>query len=251
MATKYTETLCPQVIYVFRILDEEHQGCLKIGMAKLVGEGIDVTNLPENSPILQKIAKERIDEYTGTAAVHYELLHTECSLFFKGTRLGAFDDHQVHEILLRSGVRKKDFDFSSRAKEWFITDLATVKNAIAAAKEGRAALNASEISTGNTPIEFRPEQRKAIEKSVIKFQVPGTKMLWDCKMRFGKTLSALQVVREMQFHRTLIVTHRPVVDDGWFKDFDKIFYDQPHYRYGSKNYGYKIDELLSGEESFV
>ena len=251
MATHYSEILCPQVIYVFRILDEEHQGCLKIGMAKLVGEDIDVTNLPENSPILQKIAKDRIDEYTGTAAVHYELLHSECSLFFKGARLGAFDDHQVHEILMRSGIRKKTFDFTNKAKEWFITDLATVKNAIAAAKDGRKALDVSEVSEGNNPIEFRPEQRKAIDKSVSKFQVPGTKMLWDCKMRFGKTLSALQVVKEMQFHRTLIVTHRPVVDDGWFKDFDKIFYDQPHYRYGSKNFGYDIDELLSGEESFV
>ena len=144
MATHYSEVLCPQVIYVFRILDEEHQGCLKIGMTKLVGEDIDVTNLPENSPVLQKIAKERIDEYTGTAAIHYELLHSECSLFFKGTRLGAFDDHQVHEILMRSGIRKKTFEFTNKAKEWFITDLATVKNAIVAAKEGRKALDVSE-----------------------------------------------------------------------------------------------------------
>jgi hypothetical protein len=60
-------------------------------------------------------------------------------------------------------------------------------------------------------------------------------MLWNAKMRFGKTLSTLQVVKEMEIGRTLILTHRPVVDDGWFTDFSKIFYDRPDFKYGSKN----------------
>ena len=251
MATHYSEVLCPQVIYVFRILDENHKGCLKIGMSKLAGDDIDVTKLPENSDILRKIAKKRIGDYTGTAAVQYELLHTECSLFFKGSKLGAFDDHQVHEILLRSGIKKKEFTYTDKAKEWFITDLQTVKNAINAAKEGRKSLLPSEVSQDKSPIQFRPEQRLAIDKSVAKFQIPGTKMLWNCKMRFGKTLSTLQVIKEMQFNRTLIVTHRPVVDDQWFEDYDKIFYDQAHYRYGSKNNGENIEDLLAGKNSFI
>lgn len=46
-------------------------------------------------------------------------------------------------------------------------------------------------------------------------------MLWNAKMRFGKTLSALEVVRLMKFKRTIIMTHRPVVDDGWYDDFGK------------------------------
>lgn len=62
-------------------------------------------------------------------------------------------------------------------------------------------------------------------------------MLWNAKMRFGKTLSALQVVKDMDFSRTLILTHRPVVDSGWFEDFGKIFYDCPCFAYGSKNNG--------------
>lgn len=251
MATKYTDILCPQVIYIFRILDEDHKGCLKIGMAKLSGDDVDVTNLPENSEKLNEIAKRRIDEYTGTAAVRYELLHTECSLFFKGSKLGAFDDHQVHEILLRSGIKKKDFAYTDKAREWFETDLQTVKNAISAAKEGRNSLFPAEITTDQSPIEFRPEQRNAIDRAVAKFVLPGTRMLWNCKMRFGKTLSALQVVKEMQFHRTLIYTHRPVVDDGWHEDFGKIFYDTPSFRYGSKNYGDNIEDLIQSSNDIV
>lgn len=62
-------------------------------------------------------------------------------------------------------------------------------------------------------------------------------------MRFGKTLSALQVIKTMKFERTLILTHRPVVDKGWYDDFDKIFYDSPQYAYGSKNIGSTFDNL--------
>ena len=66
-------------------------------------------------------------------------------------------------------------------------------------------------------------------------------MLWYAKMRFGKTLSALQVVKDLEFTRTLILTHRPVVDAGWFEDFGKIFYDRPDFAYGSKTNGYSFE----------
>lgn len=68
-------------------------------------------------------------------------------------------------------------------------------------------------------------------------------MLWNAKMRFGKTLSALQVVKDMEFQRTLILTHRPVVDAGWFEDFGKIFYDRKDFAYGSKNNGESFGSL--------
>ena len=51
------------------------------------------------------------------------------------------------------------------------------------------------------------------------------KKLWNAKMRFGKTLTALQVAKEANFKKSIIITHRPVVSDGWFDDFDKIFYN--------------------------
>jgi len=59
------------------------------------------------------------------------------------------------------------------------------------------------------------------------------KMLWNAKMRFGKTLSTLEVIKRKNFKKTIILTHRPVVDEGWHKDFTKIFWDQ-HYFYCEK-----------------
>lgn len=76
-------------------------------------------------------------------------------------------------------------------------------------------------------------------------------MLWNAKMRFGKTLSALQVVKDMGFVKSIIVTHRPVVSDGWFEDFNKIFYDKPEYKFGSHKKGESIQNLLLNEDKFI
>ncbi|MBP5716944.1 MAG: DEAD/DEAH box helicase family protein, partial [Bacteroidales bacterium] len=69
----------------------------------------------------------------------------------------------------------------------------------------------------------------------------------------GKTLSSLEVVKELQYHRTIIITHRPVVDDGWFDDFSKIFYESDsQWTYGSKNKGESnFQRLESSGKHFV
>ncbi len=231
---EYFSNLKAKLIYVFRIPDAEHSDCLKIGEATFEDGNI---TLPPNSSALNKAAKARIDQYTKTAGITYELLHTEIAIFVRDGKLGAMNDKEVHDVLLRSGIKRKVFDKVNGANEWFCCDLETAKRAIAAVKEGRKALKGSEISVGQSPIVFRPEQREAIDKTLKQFK-KGNQMLWNAKMRFGKTLSALQVVKERgDFRSVLILTHRPVVDAGWFEDFQKIFYDNDEYAYGSKTNG--------------
>jgi hypothetical protein len=249
---KFTSALLPKLIYVFRINDAEHKGCLKIGEATTDNENI--WGLEPNSKPLNEAAKKRINQYTQTAGISYDLLYTELSVFIKNKTFNAFSDAEVHNVLTRSGIKRKTFDTQHKANEWFVTDLETVKNAIKAVKEGKQSLGAHQITEDKNPIVFRPEQHDAIDKTKKQFK-KSNQMLWNAKMRFGKTLSALQVVKDMSFARTLILTHRPVVDAGWFEDFGKIFYDRPEYRYGSKTNGdsFSILEKQSkkGESKYV
>ena len=231
---KFTSSLKLKLIYVFRINDAAHKGCLKVGEATCDNDS--VSGLGPNSKALNESAKKRINQYTQTAGIAYDLLYTELTIYNSKKGLCSFNDKEVHSVLERFGIRKKVFDTENKANEWFITDLETVKRAIAAVKEGRKSLSSAEVSHDKSPIVFRPEQREAIEKTKKQFK-KGNQMLWNAKMRFGKTLSALQVVKDMDFSRTLILTHRPVVDSGWFEDFGKIFYDCPCFAYGSKNNG--------------
>ncbi len=232
---KYFEAPKPKLIYVFRISDAAHHGCLKVGETTFeVDDDANPFDIKPNSSILNTAARKRIDQYTQTAGIAYELLYTECTLHMRGMTMRWFNDKDVHEVLRRSGIKRKEFDTTTKqGREWFETDLATVIKAIAAVKEGRKALTASEITQDQTPIEFRPEQRDAIDKTKKRYTRYPV-MLWNAKMRFGKTLSALQVVKEMGFGRTLLYTHRPDVIEGWFEDFQKIFFDRPDYQFGSK-----------------
>ena len=80
------------------------------------------------------------------------------------------------------------------------------------------------VAVHDERIVFREEQEKAITLTLEHFK-KGRKMLWDAKMRFGKTLCALEVVRRSSFRRVLILTHRPVVREGWFDDFSRLGFD--------------------------
>ena len=233
MAT-FESSLKSKLIYVFAINDERHSDCLKIGETTIDED--DGSNLFNNTEALQQAAHKRIRQYTKTAGIAYQLLHTEISIFVRNGMIMTFNDKQVHKVLERSGIKRKEFEGVSGADEWYCCDLETVKKAIAAVKKGETSLHPSEITQGQSPIIFRPEQQEAINKTRKRFK-KGNQMLWNAKMRFGKTLSALQVVKEEEFKRTLILTHRPVVDKGWFEDFGKIFYDRLDFHYGSRTNG--------------
>lgn len=238
---QYFSTLKAKLIYIFSINDAAHRGCIKIGEATL-DEATNLTLAP-NCKELNNAARKRIDQYTKTAGIQYTLHYTELTISIRGGVLSSFNDKAVHEVLLRSGIKRHDFSQKNQGREWFECSVETAIKAIQAVKDGRSAISSSEIVPIEEEIEFRPEQQEAITKTVNKYQSGGKIMLWNAKMRFGKTLSALQVVKECEFHRTIIITHRPVVDKGWFEDFGKIFKESDGYRYGSREKGFKYEEL--------
>ena len=250
MAT-FESSLKSRLIYIFAIGDEWHRNCLKIGETTLEEDNGDL--LAPNDPLLQDAARKRIDQYTKTAGIAYQLLHTELTIYIKGGTVCSFNDKQVHTVLERSGIKKKVFDTVKGANEWYCCDLETAKNAIKAVKNGQTSLKPGDITQEQTPIVFRPEQSKAIEMTIKQFK-RSNQMLWNAKMRFGKTLSALEVVKQEEFTRTLILTHRPVVDEGWFDDFNKIFFDRKDYHYGSRNKGElfgKLEQLAAKGDKYV
>ena len=242
-------TLKAKLIYIFGIDDKTHEGCLKIGEATL-DEDADLFSLSPNCEALNNAAHKRISQYTQTAGIQYHLFHTELAMRTKDKQIQGFNDKAVHDVLLHSGLKRKDFNLGEgKASEWFIVDLNTAIAAIKAVKANKEALDVSQITSGQTPIILRNEQRAAIDQTKTRF-AEGDQMLWNAKMRFGKTLTALQLFKELsqaepkQYRRMLILTHRPVVNDGWFDDFHKIFFEvATPYMYGSKTSGNSFQNL--------
>ena len=68
----------------------------------------------------------------------------------------------------------------------------------------------------NGKIELRKEQLEAIKEAKDRFkQKAGNKFLWNAKMRFGKTVCALQLAKELGYRRILIVTVQQLIRNGW------------------------------------
>lgn len=252
---KFESSFEYKVIYVFTIDDEKHKGLLKIGDATVeTDEAVTIDRLFPNSSILNKSALKRIRSYTNTAGVTPNLLYTELAIKNEISKDGkqivkAFRDHNVHDVFKNSGISSVKLE-GTTAREWFRTDLDTAKKAIEAVKKGYKNLSNADIKIEKSPIIFRPEQEKAIDNTIKRFKT-GNKMLWNAKMRFGKTLCALEVIKREKFNKTIIITHRPVVDEGWYEDFEKIFFDTNDYIYGSKNKGYTVEELEKTQSNFI
>ncbi len=221
---KFTQTHSYKLIYVFSMPYDTHKGLLKIGEATLT-TATKPSSLVPNCHELNQAAKARINGYTATASVNYTLLHTELAIKTEEGFQFTFKDKDVHKVLMNSGIHKVQPN-GATGEEWFATTIDVAKNAIKAVKEGKTSLSANESHSEELPvakIDFREEQIDAIERTIKAFK-KNDEMLWYAKMRFGKTLTALEVVRRLQYRKVIIVTHRPVVSDGWGTDFNKIFY---------------------------
>lgn len=252
MDTTFKNAFEYKVIYVFTIDDQAHNGLVKIGDATL-HTVTPVDQLTPNSRELNQAALKRIRAYTNTAGLTPHLLHSEIAVRTvkdkNGTlKIEAFRDHHVHEVLKNSGYTNVQLGESS-GKEWFSVDLQTAQKAIDAVKKNYSNLSNSDI-VKHSPIIFRPEQAACITK-VVKHFKKADRFLINAKMRYGKTFVSLEIVKQCKFKKTIILTHRPVVDAGWYEDFTKIFYGVEDYIYGSKATGYTADKLLSSGKNFI
>jgi len=248
---KFEQTYSYKLIYVFSMPYETHKGMLKVGEATLKTD-IMPNELVPNCRTLNQAAKARIDSYTKTASMSYKLEYTELALKTEFGYSFTFKDKDVHKVLMNSGVHKVQPN-GATGEEWFATDIETVKAAIKSVKNGKSTLSSSDFvrETRQETIDFREEQIDAIEKTLKTFK-KDDEMLWYAKMRFGKTLSALEVIRRSQYRRVIIATHRPVVDDGWSEDFKKIFFPgnsehEYHYERKTKDSAYTFDEKTDAE----
>lgn len=212
-----------RLLYVMSINDRRHHHLLKVGEV-FVDDHVAVN---PDKQVLADAVRAILKDRPYLKGEIYQLEHVECTAYKQRTECYTADD--VHRTLKAMGVpsvalakcEKEDADI------WFHASLNEVLSAIREIKEGRGA--------GHGAIVFRPEQKKAIDTTVKHFQkTKGKTFLWNAKMRFGKTLCSLEVAKRMGYKSTLIITHRPVVDEGWHDDFEKIFGQLPQYVYATR-----------------
>ncbi|MBM6881723.1 Eco57I restriction-modification methylase domain-containing protein [Bacteroides caecigallinarum] len=220
------------LIYVYS--RKEIPDAIKIGKASINEPESVRDSLTPNCEKLNVAAIECIKGQTQRTGADFTLLYTELAWFENSKGEGSkFMDTDVHDVLIHSGFKRKVFDSEViNPTEWFKVDLPTVIKAIAAIKNEQEVIEGPQvIEKPKKDIRFREEQEKAINATISHYEI-GRQMLWNAKMRFGKTLCALELIRRKEYGRVLILTHRPAVRSGWFEDYHNLkFVNQ---QYGSK-----------------
>ena len=219
---KYTITKS-RLLYVLSINDRQHQGLLKIGEVFVDNDIADTPNPQE----LKEIVYAELKDRPYIKEVAYNIEYVECTTYNQNSKCYKANDVyltlQAMDIPSTALGKYKDpiTNQTEDADIWFACDISDIKEAISKIKQGKGAEHGA--------IKFRPEQIKAIDSTVEyflrEFKDPnkGKYYLWNAKMRFGKTLCGLEVAKRCGYRSTLIITHRPVVDQGWNDDFKKIF----------------------------
>lgn len=219
-----------KLIYIFFIPDDAHKRLLKIGDATIKTTKTLDELQPNCAELRQAADQGRIKDYTFTAGIKVNLLWAQLAVRWRKDVYGGkeidiaenFRDHDVHNVLKNSGI-KSSYPNGIKNREWFECDLQTAKNAIQAVIDYREFLSESEKGSESTPkIVLRDEQQEAVNRTLAAYK-KYDKMLWNAKMRFGKTLTAYELVRSGKYQKTIVVTHRPVVEHGWEDDHRKLF----------------------------
>lgn len=199
------------------------------------------------SEAIRKASRKRVKEWSGTADLPVKILLAGLNIKLSHDDNGCalytgFRDYAIHDVLLRSGFKKRFITEGKKSGEWFDISHEDAIEAYKATLNGHTnfkSLRAEEIAA----IIYRPEQKEAAAKAFRHFKNATVenpkKFLWNAIMRFGKTLTAYKLVKEMyqrdqklveqdkldkdKAFKRVLTTHRPVVGTGWKDDSIKSF----------------------------
>ncbi|MBR1728551.1 MAG: Eco57I restriction-modification methylase domain-containing protein [Selenomonadaceae bacterium] len=215
------------MIYVYTTPDVNyHKGWIKIGYT-------------------EQEVKTRIYQQTSTADIKFKIEWQSEARYTDGSG-EYFSDRDFHRYLI------DNFNIQFR-KEWFKIDPTKARDIFYRFRD-------RDDRSLNENYQLRTEQQAAVDQTINYFEKNlASEFLWNAKPRFGKVLSAYELIRRMNLKKVLIVTNRPSVSNSWLDDFNKFIAWQTDYKFVSDNDALKgkkniftQDELESNEsEKFI
>jgi hypothetical protein len=126
-----------------------------------------------------------------------------------------FTDHHVRAALARKG-------FENTELEWVRCTVRDVKTVLTELRTGQKF-----TGTHHETFPMRREQTDAVNKTLDYYHSiwsenknASPRLLWNAKMRFGKTFTTYQLAKKLDAKRVLVVTFKPAVEDAWQTDLE-------------------------------
>ena len=212
-----------RMMYAYRTPEiARHDGWLKIGDTE---QGVD----------------KRIRQQTHTADVQFVLEWKDIAMYRDDCTY--FRDHDFHDYLTEyKGVERNDHT------EWFRIDGTLLRKCF----EEFVTRDYRQKGLHHS-YKLRDEQQRAVGMTMDYLKTTGGtgKFLWNAKPRFGKTLTAYDLIKQMKAQNVLIVTNRPAIANSWYDDFEKYLAGQSGYRFVSDNESLRGRQGVMTREMFV
>ena len=181
-------------IYAYSIDDAAHAGLLKVGQTT-------------------RDVRARVGEQLRTALIeNFRIELDEPAERHDGS---VITDHEVRDALKAKGFEKPTL-------EWMRCSLADVQTVLTELRTGQ-----KRSGTHHQTFAMRREQAEAVEQTHAYYMsrwsedmhaVP--RLLWNAKMRYGKTFTTYQLARKMDAKRVLVLTFKPAVENAWQTDLE-------------------------------
>lgn len=148
--------------------------------------------------------ESRVREQCGTSDIEYDIVFEGVARRSDGT---VFKDHQFHAYLSELGFKRGN-------GEWFRISADELELAYASFVCGSSDSDGSYV--------LRPSQESAVRQTLACFAADAEPVLWNAKPRFGKTLTAYDLMLRMDARTVLVLTHRPATSASWASDFGRF-----------------------------
>lgn len=212
------------MIYAYTTPDvPKHNGWIKIGYTE------------------QEVEK-RLKQQTHTADIEYKVEWKGNATFDDGSG-ETFHDTDFHAYLTKNNIERKP------GTEWFFTDSITSKTMFYDFRTNRGILKT--LDNVNS-YRLRDEQADAVKKAKEYFEThKNGEFLWNCKPRFGKTLSVYDLCKQLKAQNVLIVTNRPAIANSWYEDYVKFMGTESGFHFVSTTESLKGKKHVLSREEYL
>lgn len=176
----------------------------------------------------QESAEARIAQQASQLSIEKKVEWVRRALFTSAAG-GRFTDRDFHAYLTQQGVQRE----TQPRTEWF--DFAAAPKGSLDFFNDFVGQDFPRLPSTDTEDDYvlRPEQEAAVNQAATAFDANESEVLWNAKPRFGKTLTAYDLMRRLDVRRAMIVTNRPAIANSWFDDFSRFIGHQTTYRFVS------------------
>ncbi|MCQ2562012.1 MAG: DEAD/DEAH box helicase family protein [Alphaproteobacteria bacterium] len=190
----------------------------------------------------EREVETRIREQIQTLAVRHITEWVEDAVFKNGK---TFNDKAFHAYLVKDDIQQESYEYTDQEgnkhnelTEWFFISPQDSHERFIKFRDNMGIYESSSAMSYN----LREEQYKAVNYANNYFRTNGEssepEYLWNCKPRFGKTLSTYDLCKKLCAKKVLIVTNRPSIANSWYDDYVKFMGTESGYYFVSQ-----VDEL--------